>query len=62
MQWKNISSISSNTTGEIIAAKILIYPGDREEYYTFITPEAYNELKEWMDFRAEYGEKINGDS
>jgi len=62
LQWKHISPISNNTTGEIIAAKILVYPGDREEYYTFITPEAYNELKEWMDFRAGYGEKISGES
>jgi hypothetical protein len=62
LQWKHISPISNNTTREIIAAKILVYPGDREEYYTFITPEAYNELKEWMDFRAGYGEKISEES
>ena len=62
LQWKHISPISNNTTGEINAAKILVYPGDREQYYTFITPEAYNELKEWMDFRAGYGEKVSGES
>ena len=45
--------------GEIIAAKVIIYA---EEYYTFITPEAYSALKDWMDFRISYGEKITGDS
>jgi integrase len=62
LQWKHITPISNNTTGEIITAKILVYSGDREEYYAFITPEAYNALKEWMDFRASYGEKITGES
>jgi integrase len=62
LQWKHITPISNNTTGEITAAKILVYAGDREEYYAFITPEAYTALKEWMDFRASYGEKIAGES
>jgi integrase len=62
LQWKHIVPISNNTAGEIIAAKILVYPGDREEYYAFITPEAYHALKDWMDFRAGYGEKITEES
>lgn len=61
LQWKHITPIS-NYDGLIVAAKILVYPGDQEEYYSFITPEAYISLKEWMDFRSEYGEKISGES
>jgi integrase len=61
LQWKHVTPLS-NQNEDIIAAKLLIYPGDHEEYYTFITPEAYNALKEWMDFRAGYGEKITGES
>jgi integrase len=61
LRWKHVTSIT-NGLGEVIAAKLIIYPGDREEYYAFITPEAYNALKEWMDFRAGYGEKISGES
>jgi hypothetical protein len=61
LQWKHVTPLT-NQNGEVIAAKLLVYPGDHEQYYTFITPEAYTALKEWMDFRTQYGEKINGDS
>jgi hypothetical protein len=51
-----------NDERQIIAAKLVVYAGDREEYFSFITPEAYTSLTEWMDFRASYGEKITGES
>ena len=57
LQWKHVTPLH-NGSGEVIAAKLLIYPGDQEEYYTFITPEAYTALKEWIDFRKEYSEQI----
>ncbi len=62
LQWKHISPIT-NSKGEVIAAKMIIYPGDPvEEYYTFCSSEAYRELKSWMDYRQECGEKISGES
>ena len=61
LRWKHIEPIT-NSDDEIIAAKLHVYAGDEEEYYSFITPEAYKALKEWMDFRDSYGEKITGNS
>jgi hypothetical protein len=61
LQWRHVTPIK-NEKDEIIAAKLLVYAGDVEEYYSFITPEAYKSLKDWMDFRASYGEKITGES
>jgi hypothetical protein len=61
LHWKHVSPIT-NEKGEAVAAKLLVYADEPEEYYTFITPEAYSALKDWMDFRASYGEKITGDS
>lgn len=60
MKWKHVMPLERE--GGIVAAKLLVYPGENEEYTTFITPEAYGSLLEWMDFRASYGEKITGDS
>ena len=61
LRWKHVKPIT-NEEGNIIAAKLVVYSGDVEEYYTFMTPEAYSALREWMDFRASYGERIIGDS
>lgn len=57
LQWKHIIPIEKN--GNIIAAKIIVYPGDHEEYFSFITPEAYYELEKWINFRRESGEVID---
>ncbi len=35
--------------------------GDNEEYCSFITPEVYQELWDWIDFGASYGEKVTGE-
>ncbi len=62
LKWKHVMPQFSSETGEIIAAKVIIYAGEPDEYFTFITPEAYYALKSWMDYRSSYGEVINGDS
>jgi hypothetical protein len=61
LQWKHVTPLT-NENNEIVAAKLQVYPGDPEEYYCFITPEACSSIQEWMDYRAEHGEKISGDS
>jgi hypothetical protein len=60
LRWKHVIPIEVDNT--IVASKIIVYAGDREQYFSFITPEAYYALKEWMEFRSSYGEKITGES
>jgi hypothetical protein len=60
LKWKHIIPIERE--GQIVAAKIIVYGGGPDEYYSFITPEAYFALKQWMSFRESYGEKITGES
>ncbi len=61
LKWKHIIPINDEK-GEIVAAKIIVYAGEVDEYYCFITEEAYSSLLDWMKFREEYGEKISGES
>jgi hypothetical protein len=58
--WKHIEPIKKD--GKIVAAKVIVYARDDEEYFSFITPEAYHQLESWMDYRQESGEKIDGNS
>lgn len=60
LKWKHVTPYIDN--GEVIAARLIVYAGESEEYYTFITPEAFNELDGWMNFRSSHGEKISGES
>jgi integrase len=61
LKWKHVTPMN-NDKGELLAAKLTVYAGEREEHYSFITPEAYRALKDWMEFRALYHEKITPDS
>jgi integrase len=61
MKWKHIKPIKDEKN-EIVAAKLIVYPDEPEQYFTFMTPEAYGAVKEWMDFRASFGEEITGES
>ena len=60
LRWKDVIPIKINNV--IVAAKLIVYSEDPEQYESLITPEAYNELKKWMDFRETHGEKITGES
>ncbi|HYA82115.1 MAG TPA: hypothetical protein VEH06_01510 [Candidatus Bathyarchaeia archaeon] len=47
---------------EKAAAKLVVHANEPEQYFTFITPEAYFALKEWLDYRKQNGENITGES
>jgi len=62
LKWKHIIPIKNDKYNEVIAAKIIVYAGTKEEYFSFITPEAFNALQEYIEFRSSCGEKITGES
>jgi hypothetical protein len=60
LKWKNVLPIYRNN--QLVAAKLIVYGGEHEQYFSFITTEAYHALKNYMEFRELHGEKITGDS
>ena len=54
LKWGYLSVVARN--GSIVAAKIKLFNTKTNTYYnSYITPEAYNTVKDWMDFRAVLG-------
>jgi hypothetical protein len=49
MKWGNIKPIVKS--GKVVAAKIIVYAGEEDEYFSFISKEAFQFLKEWMSYR-----------
>ncbi len=47
---------------QVVAAKLVIYGGDDDECFSFVTPKAYQSIRDWMNYRRECGELINGDN
>jgi site-specific recombinase XerC len=60
LQWGHIRPIERD--GQVIAAKMIVYAGEDEEHFTFITPEALQALQEWISYRQNGGERINENS
>ena len=56
MRWCDMEPMLKS--GRIVAAKLIVYAGEEDEYFTFITPEAYQELEKWRKFREDSGEKM----
>lgn len=60
LSWGDVEKMERS--GQTIAARVRIYTGTPEEYFSFITPEAYRALEEYVQFRKSHGEKITGGS
>jgi integrase len=61
LNWGHVEPLYEQDN-KLVAAKLTVYAGEPEEYVTFITPEAYQRLTEYVKFREEHGEKVTKES
>jgi hypothetical protein len=45
-----------------VACKLVVYENEPDEYITFITPEAYKVIQDYIRFRRLYGETVGPSS
>lgn len=60
LKWKHIVPVSRGN--QIVAARIVVYGDDDDEYFSFISREAFEALDEWMVYRNQCGEPVTGES
>ncbi len=60
LNWGNIEKIEKR--GQLVGGRIKVYAGTPDEYSSFLTPEAYHALEEYINFRKSNGERITKDS
>lgn len=61
LKWKHVIPLY-NKNNKLIAAKLIVYAGEPEQYYTFISAEAYTALSDYIKFREFHGEMITSES
>lgn len=60
LKWGHVTPIERE--GQLVAGRLLVYAGEEEQYATYITPEAYRALEEWMAYREGSGEIVTKES
>jgi site-specific recombinase XerC len=60
LRWGHIRPIEKH--GQVVAAKIIVYADDDEEYFSFISKEAFDALSNWIQYRKDSGELIDENS
>ena len=51
-KWSHIVPIKENNN--LLATKVIVYAGESDEYFTFMTPEVFRALESWMNFRKKF--------
>jgi integrase len=61
IKLKHLELVSGGDSGGEVY-KLMVYPGTKEEYITFCTPECRASINEYLEFRERLGERITPES
>jgi len=59
---KHLSPIHSKDSNKLLAARLTVYPNTPDEYFTFVTPECYRIIEQYLEYRKRNHEKVEGDA
>ena len=62
LQVKHLSPIYSKKGNKIIAGILTVYANTPDEYFTFITPECYGTIQQYLEYRKRNHEKVQEDA
>ncbi|MFY3740425.1 MAG: integrase [Candidatus Nitrosomirales archaeon] len=60
LKIKHLKPIHLNN--ELVASRITVYAGTKDEYYTYCTSECYRAIQKYIEYRKRNHEKVNEDS
>ena len=60
LKFKHVVPLEGD--GGIVAGKLTVYSNEDDEYFTFITSEAYFEIEKWRQYRIQSGEQVTAES
>ena len=60
LSWKDIEKIEED--GKVVAAKVIVYRGTKDQYSSRITAEAYEAIEDEIRYRESQGERITDNS
>lgn len=60
LRVSNLTPVEKN--GDLVAGRLVVYRGTADEYVTFVTPEAYEAINEYLEYRRQAGEEVTSSS
>jgi len=62
LQIKHLTPMHSKKDNKLLAGLLMVYANTPDKYFTFITPECYGIIQQYLEYRKRNHEKVEGDA